>query len=289
MLNANSASAAKRVPKPGSSRIGSPSSATVPSSRGDRGRQQRHVVLVLEQRERDVPVVELGETGQEEHARDVEPEREREQRLQLVDQARRRRRRARGARGKGKRADGMDALLDEWGRTVSRGRRANLSVAARFARACRWRCTCAARCRDRTSDPPPPRRPAPPARSPPSASAAQQREVAGARRSIDDAPASRRTSRWSWRRVERDVAGRRRSRLVDLPDAQDRKGRDAGTGTTGRASKRWRAIRSAGIAASAASDALRRRRRRPPRGWPRRSPTRAAPRRAGRAASRACG
>ena len=55
---------------------------------GHGGREQGDPVLVLEQRERDVPVLDLGETGQQEHARHVEANGEREQRLEAIDDAR---------------------------------------------------------------------------------------------------------------------------------------------------------------------------------------------------------
>ena len=53
--------------------------------RGQLRRQQRHVVLVVEQRERGVPVAQLGQAGAEEDLADVQARGQLGQRLQRLE------------------------------------------------------------------------------------------------------------------------------------------------------------------------------------------------------------
>ena len=223
MLNANSATAAKRVPNPRSSRTGRPSSALVPSTAATAGGSTRHVVFVAEQRQRDVPVVQLGKPGQEEHARDVDAKREREERLQPVDE-RASSAYTRAARcGQGHCGGRHGCCSWRLGTRQLVARRANAFTRRAIASACRWRCTCAAPFPGRTSARPRTRRPVPPRGRRRRQARAASAKITGANAFDDHAHRLRAARADSRRRASNATATSPvEARLMHLPDAQHR-------------------------------------------------------------------
>ena len=75
------------------------------------------MVFIGKKRDRDAPVVNLGEPRHEEHARHVEPECQQQERLQPVDLARRGAIDAANAAEERIRCDSIHALLSDVGAT----------------------------------------------------------------------------------------------------------------------------------------------------------------------------